>query len=162
MALPDAAQTWNFDLIFPFIPGANDSQTLTVRCKTTSLPGSKIEGIDIELHGVKKREAGRAQYDHTFTFMLMETVGFDSYTKLRQWRDRTRSWKNNTGADSAEYKVNAELDLYDNQGNTTKTIVINGCWLEEIANVDFNGAESAGVEISATLSFDFLDDGVSY
>lgn len=162
MALPDAAQTVNFDLLFPFVPGGSDAQSLTVRCKTTDLPGSKIEGIDIELHGVKKREAGRAMYDHTFQATFMEAVDYKTYQLFRRWRDTARSWKNNTGANSGGYKVNLELDVYDNQGNTVRTMKLVGAWPEEVAQISYNGAESQAVELQVTFSFDYLDDGESY
>lgn len=162
MALPDAAQTWNFDLFFPSIPGATDAKGMTIRCKTTSLPGSSIEPVPIELHGVKKQEAGRAQYQHTMTATFMETVSWDTLNDFRRWRDLARSWKRNSGASSKEYKVNLEIDLYDNAGSVIGTQIICGCFIQEINEVQLNGAESQAVEISVTLSFDYIDDGISY
>ena len=52
LSLADAAQSWNFDLIFPQIPGSNGQQKLlTFKCKTAELPSSKIEPIGIEHEG---------------------------------------------------------------------------------------------------------------
>lgn len=162
LALPDAAQTWNFDLFFPLIPGSGTADDLTVKCKTTALPGSKIEPVEIELHGTKKVEAGRAQYDHTFQATFLETVDYATYLKFRAWRDYMRSWKRNTGANSSGYKVNLELDVYDNAGNVSQTMVLAGAFVTEINEVAYNGAESQAVEIQATFSFDYIDDGQSY
>lgn len=162
LALPDAAQTWNFDLFFPLIPGSGDGRELTYKCKGTALPGSKIEQLMIELHGTQKAEAGRALYDHTFTATFLETVNWKTYTDFRAWRDYMRSWKRNTGANSSGYKVNVELDVYDNAGNVAQTFILAGAFVMDINEVQFNGAESQAVEMSINLSFDYIDDGQSY
>jgi hypothetical protein len=157
MNLPDAATTWNFDLFVPAIPGFGQNN-LTYKCKTTTLPQSRIEPIKIELHGVGKQEAGRALYEHTFTAMFMETVDYKTYEAFRNWRDFMRSWKNNTGTDSAAYKVNLELDVYDNGPNLVKTVILVGAFVTDIGEVAYNGAESVAVEMSITFSFDYLKD----
>jgi hypothetical protein len=163
LALPDAAQSWNFDLFVPRLPGGViEAQNLTYRCKTTELPGSTIEPVAIELHGVKKVEAGRAQYSHTFTAAFMETVDWATYLAFRGWRDSMRSWKNNSGTDSSSYKVNLELDLYDNKPEIARTIILGGCWPTGITQVPLNGAESAAVELTIEFSFDYMDDGISF
>lgn len=163
LALPDAAQQWNFDLFFPSIPGSTGvARSLTFKCKTTALPSSAIEPVPIELHGVKKQEAGRATYQHTFNATFMETVDYASYMAFRAWRDYMRSWKNNTGSDSAAYKVNLELDVYDNQGNISQTIILAGCFLTDIADVTFDGAASTVVDLSLTFSFDYVNDGNTF
>jgi hypothetical protein len=162
LALPDSALTWNFDLFFPSIPGGGNAQSMTYRCKTANLPGSKIEPVKIELHGAAKQEAGRAIYDHTFQATFMETVDYATLLAFRQWRDYMRSWKNNSGADSSGYKVNLEMDVYDNAGNVSKSYIIAGAFITEINEISYNGAESNAVEISLGFSFDYIDDGVSW
>lgn len=160
-SLPDAAQTWNFSLFFPTVPGSNITN-LTQRCMSTVLPSSKIEALKLELAGVATQEAGRAQYDHSFQVTFLETVDYATYKAFRAWRDYTRSWKNNTGANKSQYKINLEQDLYDNAGNVTQTVIIAGCWVTDIADITFNGAETAAVNLQVTFSFDYVDDGVSF
>ena len=161
LSLPDAAMSWNFSLYFPSIPGSSLSN-IAYRCMSTSLPASKIEAVAIELAGVKVQEAGRAQYDHTFQVTFLETVDYATYMALRSWRDYTRSWKNNSGANKADYQINLELDLYDNAGEVSQTIILAGAWLTDIADVSLSGAESTAINIQATFSFNYLDDGSTY
>ena len=162
LALPDAAQSWNFDLFFPVIPGGGNAQNMTYRCKTTALPGSKVEQVMIELHGTQKAEAGRAVYDHTFTATFLETVDYTTYMAFRKWRDYMRSWKTNKGADSSGYKVNLELDVYDNGGNTIKTFILAGAWVMDINEVAYDGGASNAIEMSLSISFDYIDDGETW
>jgi hypothetical protein len=164
LALPDAAQQWNFDLFFPSIPGSSGTaRNITYKVRTTSLPSSKIETVPIELHGAKKQEAGRATYDHTFSCTIMETVDYQTYLTLRAWRDYMRSWKNNTGTDSTAYKVNLELDVYDNQGNVSQTFIVAGSFLTDIGDIGYDGAQGGAViDLQLTFSFDYISDGKSW
>lgn len=157
LALPDAAQSWNFDLLFPTIPGSSvEGTNLTYKCQTATLPSSSIEAVGIELHGGKKQEAGRAIYTHTFSATFMETVDYKTYAAFRQWRDYMRSWKNNSGTNSQAYKVNLELDLYDNAGQVVDTMILVGSFPTEIGDVAFSGSESAVISLQLTFSFDYI------
>lgn len=157
MNLPDAAQSWNFDLFLPAIPGFGQNN-LTYKCKTTSLPTSKIEPVKIELHGVGKQEAGRAIYDHSLQATFLETVDYKTYEAFRAWRDFMRSWKNNTGTDSAAYKVNLELDVYNNGPDLVKTMILVGSFVTDIGEYAFDGAASTAMEMQVTFSFDYIKD----
>ena len=163
LSLPDAAQSWNFDLTFPTIPGSGVSaQNLTYKVKSTVIPGSSVEPVKIELHGVAKQEAGRAIYEHTFTAVFLETIDYTTYLAFRGWRDHMRSWKRNSGANSSAYKVRLSLDLYDNAGNIAQTLVLVGAFPQAMTDVNYDGAASTAIEISMTFSFDYIDDGISY
>jgi len=161
--LPDAAQSWNFDLFIPTIPKASgSSQSLTYKVRTTALPGAKIEPVPIELHGAKKQEAGRAIYDHTLPVTLLETIDWETILKFRAWRDYMRSWKNNKGSDSTAYKVNLELDVYDNQGNISQTFIIAGAFPTDVGDVQLDGAASTALDVSITFSYDYISDGLTW
>lgn len=163
LALRDAAQSWNFDLFFPTVPGASgQSNGLTYKCKTSAIPSSKINPVAVELHGTKKQEAGNAAYDHTMTATFMETVDYSTMAAFRAWRNYTRSWRDNTGTNASEYKVNLEIDLYDNAGNVTRTMVLVGAWPTDIAETSLSGAEANAVELSITFSFDYISDSDSW
>ena len=161
MALPDAASTWNFALFFPTIPGSNMTD-LTFRVMSTSIPASKVEPMEIQLAGVKKVEAGRAMYDGTFQVTFLETVDYADYLALRKWRDYTRSWKRNSGTSFNQYAINLELDVFDNAGAVSQTFILVGAWLNDIADISLNGGESAAVNLQATFSFQYVDDGATW
>lgn len=163
MALPDAAQSWNFDLKIPTIPGSPlSAEVLTFKCKSTALPTSSIEAVKIELHGVSKQEAGRATYEHSFTSIFMETIDYTTYLAFRAWRDYMRSWKRNTGTNSQDYAIRVELDVYDNAGNVSNTMVLVGAWPQSINEIQYDGAQSTVIDVTIMWSFNYIDDGVSY
>lgn len=159
LQLADAAQGWNFDLFIPGIPGSSsNAKQLTIKCKASEIPGFSLDPVDISLHGVKKQEAGRAIYQHTFNCTFMETIDYQTYLDFRNWRRYTRDWKGNTGTNSSQYKVNLELDLYDNAGNIGQTIIIAGAWPQDVTNVQLDGSQSSVVDFQVTFSFDYLSD----
>lgn len=165
MSLPDAAQAWNWTLFIPSLPGGSGlsvSQGLTIKCKTTAIPTSKIAAVKIDLAGVSKQEAGPAQYDHAFTTQFLETVDFETVRAFRAWRDHMRSWKNNTGTDSSSYKRKLELDLFDNAPNVGMSMALVGAFPTEIQEIQLDGASTEALFIQVTWSFDHLDDGSTY
>lgn len=164
MGLPDAAQTWNWTMFIPSIPngGGSAAQQLTIKCKTTEIPSSKLSQLKIELAGVSKQEAGRAEYDHTFSTTFLETVDYQTYLAFRAWRDYMRSWKNNTGSDSRAYKRNLELDMFDNAPEVGMTVKLMGAWPAELQAIPLDGAGQEAVMISVQWSFDYIDDGQTF
>lgn len=161
LALPDAAQTWNCDLFFPSIPGMTNTLPLTYKCQVPTLPGFGLDPVPIELHGVTKKEAGRAIYDHTMNCTFLETVDWATRDAFLNWRESIRSWKKNTGSVSAAYKVNGQLVVYDNQPVPTRIITIYGMWPETVDAVQMEGNASTAVMLSVTLSYDYTDDSAS-
>ena len=155
--LPDAAQVWNFDLRFPSIPGGGDAVALTYKCQSSSIPGFNLESIDIELHGVKKKEAGRATYEHTLQCTFLETVDYATRDGFRKWRETCRSWKRNTGSVSSAYKVNGLLELYDNTPAVTRSVVIYGMYPETVDSLALENSSTACF-LSVTFSFDWTDE----
>jgi len=158
LALPDAFQTWQFDLFFPYIPGWSDNIPLTYKCQTTSLPGFNLEPVEIALQGVTKKEAGRATYNHTFPMTFLEVSDQSTRRAFRAWRETCRSQKNNTGSVSSAYKVNGQIVLYDNQPTETHTMIVFGMWPETVDDLGLEGNSSTAGMLSVTCSYDFTDE----
>lgn len=165
LALKDAAQPWNFDMFFPSVPGASGAvaTNLTYKCKTSAIPSSKVNQVPIELHGVKKNEAGTATYDGTFNATFLETVDYATLEAFRAWRNYMRSWRDNTGTNKSQYAINIEIDLYDNAGALSRTMILVGAFPIDIDTVTLSGAEgSTAIELSITFSFDYVSDSTSW
>jgi hypothetical protein len=156
--LPDAFQTWNFDLFFPSIPGVADPIQLSYKCQTSNLPGFNIESVPIELHGVKKQEAGRATYQHTFQCQFLEVVDLSTRRAMRAWRESMRSWKLNTGSNSGVYKVNGQIVLYDNTPSVIGTMIVYGMYPETVDDMSLEGNASTAGMLSVTFSYDYTDE----
>lgn len=159
-SIVDPAQTWNFDLFFEKLPAGlgGDTSMLTIRCQATALPGTDMEPIEVELHGVKIRYRGRRTYSGTFTVTFAENVDWTTYEMFKSWHNLMLSWEMNTGSSSAVYKVPATLTMYDDAGNEVKSYQITGVWPQTVPEIAFNGAESAYVQPEITFSFDTVSE----
>ena len=158
LSLPDAAQSWNYDLFLPTIPGSSNTRDLTYKCMTTDMPGAMLDKVDVPLHGVNIVQAGRATFSHTLSATFMEAVDWSTRTAFVNWRESIQSWQNNTGSPSAAYKVNASVVVYDMVPSVVKTCQIYGLWPVSIAEVQLNGGETTLVQLTIEFSYDYWLD----
>lgn len=158
MSLQDPAQSWNFDLFLPSIPGSSDTRDLTFKCMTTDLPGAGLEPVEVALHGVTLKFAGRAIYTHTLNAVFLEMSDWGTRQKFVNWRESIRSWQQNTGSIAAAYKTSAQIVVYNDVPQVMRTVNITGLWPETIGDVPLNGGESATVSLTITFQYDFWTD----
>lgn len=158
-SIGDPAQSWNFDLFLPTIPGSSDARDLTFKCKTTDLPGFGLETLDVALHGVSIPYAGRAVYTHSLNATFLETRDWSTRDKFWKWRELARSWKNNSGSYYSTYAVDGvELVVYDDLPQVVRTIKVWGFWPETIAEVNLDGSASSEVLQTITFKYAFTED----
>lgn len=154
----DPAQSWNFDLFLPTIPGSTDTRDLTFKCMTMDLPGMGLDNVEVPLHGVVLNFAGRAIYTHTTNITFLETSDWSTRAKFRAWRESIRSWEQNTGTFAAQYKVNAQMVVYNDLPAVVRTINVMGMWPETIGEVNLDGGQSGLVQLQMTMRYDFVSD----
>lgn len=157
-SIGDPAQSWNFDLFLPTIPGSSDSRDLTFKCQTTDLPGMGLDNVDVSLHGVTIPYAGRAIYTHTMNATFVETRDWSTREKFRRWRELARSWVNNSGSYYSTYAVDAEIALYDDLPQVVRTVKLWGLWPETIAEVSLDGSASNLILQTVTFRYALPED----
>jgi len=159
-SIPDPLLSYNFDLIiYPkSLSGNSDAgRALTVRCKSTSLPGSQIEPVVTALHGTEVKHAGRRMWTKTLECTLIECRDMATSNSLNDWMNLIRNPILNTGTYKSIYSSNAEILLYDDIPTVIKTYTLYGAWPETIGEGSLDGSQSTGVEIPLTLSYDYYD-----
>ena len=158
MAVGDPALSWNFDLFLPSIPGSSDTRDLTWKCMSTGLPGTEINRVPLQLHGVELVRMGSRNWTHTFNTTFLEAIDWQTRTKFFNWMEAGRSWSKNSGSESATYLVNGQISLYDDIPNVAKTIKVFGMWPSNIADVALDGSNGTGhVALEITWSYDWTD-----
>lgn len=157
-SIPDPAQLWEFDLFLPSIPGSSNTSQLTFRCMTTALPGTQIDQVMVPLHGVELAFMGRRIYTHTFNSTFLEAIDWQTRGQLITWMEAGRSWVTNTGSQSATYKVQGQLVVYDDTPAVANTITIMGMWPHQINDVELDGGQSQHVTQNITWSYDYTID----
>lgn len=157
-ALPDPLYTYQWDVFIPVLPGTTNSRSLTYKATSTSIPGSMLEQVAVNLAGVELRYAGRQNYSHSFTLALHETRDTGSLEMLRRWQRIARDNVLNTGTYKSIYSTDVQLTLYDDTNSVVRTITLVGCWVETIDDSALDRASGA-VTINCTLSYDYFTEG---
>lgn len=158
LSLQDPAASYNFDLFLPNIPGSSDTRDLTFKCMTIDLPGVGTDPMDVALHGVNVPYAGRKVYTHTLTATFLETADWMTREKFRRWNEFIRSWKQNSGALAAAYKVDAQMVLYNDVPEVVRTTNLLGLYLENMAEVQMDGGASNVITLQCTFKYTYWDD----
>lgn len=155
----DPAQTWNWDMFLPNIPGSGGSaaRALTIKCISTSMPGSQIEQVGLEAHGVKLNFAGRRQWSGTWQATFFETRDSSTRNSFINWMEFSRSWNRNSGAYKADYAVSCSLSLYDDLPQIIKTTRVVGIFPTAVE--DSNLDQTSGIiQYAVTFSFDYTEE----
>lgn len=156
-ALADPLLTYKWDVTVPVMPGTPNSRTFQTKGLSTSIPGSMIEQVAVNLGGYELRYAGRENNSHSFQITLHETRDMGTRDMLRRWQKIARDNSNNTGNYKSVYSTTVELALYDDTNTVIKRISLIGCWPETIDDAALDRASGA-VQISCTLSYDFFEE----
>jgi len=157
--LTDPLYQYNFDLVIANVPGVSgaDVRSLRTKIQTTSIPGIETEVVDVALHGVTKRYAGRKTYAGSLEFEMLELRDMSSRNTLRGWHDFTRN-HSGQGAYSDEYMTTVDIVLYDDKDAEVKTIRLFNCWLSAFADASVDGSSSEAVTVGGTLTYFYHED----
>lgn len=156
--LPDPLLSYNFDLIFPSIPGGGSTRAMTVKCMSTALPGMQLEQQTASLHGVEINYAGRQIWTKTFQATFIETRDGGTRAAIRRWIEFARNNKANSGNYKSQYGVDAVMLLYDDIPNVINTTKIVGCFPTQLDDVNMDGAQGTIVQVSVTFSYDWTEE----
>lgn len=156
-AVQDPLQTWNWQVVFPRVPGVADTRQLTLRAVSTNAPGSQVEQATWEGHGMALSFGGRRTFGKTWDCTFIEARDASTRDGLKNWADTIRSWRNNTGAYKSEYAVTVELTLFDAADKEARTIRLYGCFPTNIQDVSLDQSSTV-MQIACTLSFDYTEE----
>lgn len=153
----DPLQSWNWDVMFPRVPGIDDTRPLTNKAVSTNIPGHNIEQVGVEAKGVKLNFAGRRTWGGTWDCTFVESRDSNSRDSFVKWMELARSWKNNTGSYKSVYSVPIELTLYDDLPQVSRLIKLIGAWPMTVGETSLD--QSSGVvQYAVTFSYDYTEE----
>lgn len=155
LGIRDPALSYNFSLFLPNIPGSASTRDVTIACQSTSLPGSSLEQVKVDLHGISVVYAGRKTYTHSFNANFLITSDWSIKEKFERWVEFARSWRNNTGSTLAEYSVPAIITLYNDYPAIVKSMRVNNIFPASISDVELDGSQ--GNALFQQVEFHYTD-----
>ena len=153
----DPLQAWNWDITFPRIPGTADTRQMTYRAVSTSIPGTSLEDVTWEGHGIKLHYAGKRRYADSWTIDIIEVRDASSRDMLLNWVELARSWVNNSGSYKSTYAVPVEVSLYDDIPNDIRDIQLVNAFPTAIGDVTLDQGSDI-IKYQVTLAFDLFID----
>lgn len=156
-ALPDPLLSYNWDLFIPNVP-TGDFRSPTIKCQNVNIPVVQTDDVPVTLHGVTVKYAGREMYTNQFTATFLETRDMTTRDVIRGWIEYCRNSAANTGTYKAQYATTALLALYDDAGNTVRTVNIYGCFPQSLDEPSLDGSGSQPVLYSVVFNFDFTSE----
>ncbi len=156
--LPDPLMEYQFQLLVPNIPGQGSGQGLSVRCKTSSIPGSEIEDVITQLHGVEVGHAGMPKFSHKLQCSFQETRDMYVRDTIRKWQDFQKDIRNTSGNYKAQYATIAQMQLFDDTNAIIRVIQLFGFRPTTLDDSNMDGGSSSGVLQSTTFWYDLWQD----
>jgi len=153
----DPLQTWNWSMIFGTIPGSSDTRQMTYKCVSTVIPGSNLEQVGLEAHGLKLNFAGRRTWSGQWEATFFETRDAGTRTALVNWQEFSRSWVNNSGSYKSEYATKAALQLFDDRPLVVREIEIYGVYPMTVGEPQLDQTSDI-IRYPVTFSFDYTKD----
>lgn len=157
MSVLDPLQAWGWSLSIPRVPGVADSRQLTYRAVSTSIPGTALEQVTWEAHGMKLRYAGKRSWDDTWEFQVIEARDCQTRDILLAWMDSARSWRGNDGGYKQDYSVPCVVELLDDKPSSVRELKMVNAFPTQVGQVTMDQSSTI-VQYSVTLSFDTIEE----
>ena len=150
--LTNPARAYLWEVLIPN-PGAGDSETLLLRCQTTSIPGRSVGEIHIPFKqsaGVKF--PGKLIYTHTWDLTFNEGEDREIFKAFYDWCQNVIHDKYNTG--DVVVKTDIYLHLLDTNGTVSMKIKLIGTYPQEVGDVALDYTTEDPVRFTVKFSYD--------
>ena len=151
--LNNPARSYLWEVLFPN-PLGGDTDTLLLRCRSTSIPGVSVGSILLpykQTGGVKY--PGKKTYSHTWACTFVEgedRAMWDAFYDAAQ-----AIIDDETGLGSFGIKKDVYLHLLDTDGTVSKRIKLAGVYVESQEDIALSYDEEGAILISVSFSYDY-------
>lgn len=162
----DIQRNWKWELWIPRPTGVTtwSQEDMTIRSRSTVIPGRGNEPIESNFMGQKQFFPGKPIFPNTFAVMFEEFEDKQVSKSLYSWQQAMHDHSStgaNPGMGIAEGKQAIKSDIvlreYGVSGKLLQSVVIKNAWVQNVDDVsmDYTGAES--VKYNVTFQYDSWD-----
>lgn len=151
--LTNPAREYLWEVIFSN-PKGGDTETLLLRCQSTTIPGRSIGTIPVAYKGTGGVVyAGKLKFSHTWDCTFIEGEDRLMWNAFYDWAKSIIDEQ--TGMGSISIKTDIHLRLLNTDGTAPLSIVLVGCFLSDQKDIAISYASEKEMTISTTWSYDY-------
>jgi len=150
--LTNPAKTYLWEVVFPN-PVSGNSETLSLRCQSSSIPERSFGTIKIEYKqtaGVKY--PGKVRFPQSWSLSFVEGEDRAILNAMNAWCDTIINAK--TGVGELVVKTDIYLRLLNTDGETAATYRMKGAYPETIGEVSLAYENESDIRYPVTFSYD--------
>lgn len=150
--LTNPARTYLWEIMFAN-PLGGDTDTLLLRCRSTSIPGRSVGKIHLpykQTGGVEY--PGKLNYSHSWACTFVEGQDRAIFIALYDWAQAAVN--DDTGLSAANVKTDVYLHLIDTDGNVPLRIKIVGAFLETVDDAPLAQDAEGELNFNGSWSYD--------
>jgi len=151
--LNNPARSYLWEVLFPN-PVGGDTDTLLLRCRSTSIPGVSVGSILLpykQTGGVKY--PGKKTFSHTWACTFVEGEDRAMWDAFYEWAQAIID--SETGLGSFNIKKDIYLHLIDTDGTVSKRIKLVGAYIESQDDIALSYDDETPILIAVTFSYDY-------
>lgn len=153
--LSNPQRVYNWELLIPSPVGDGDSETLLLRCQTTSIPGKSFGDIPIPFKGTPGIGVpGKLTMTHILPFTFIEGEDKEVFKALYSWMQQINHDRLGVGIGDILIKKDIYMTLISTAGEDTLKIKLIGCYPREVTETPVTMAEEANVMYSGSFWYD--------
>lgn len=152
--LLNPARIYLWEMIIPS-PVGGDSETMLIRCQSTTMPGRSVGEILIpykQTAGIKY--PGKLAYTHTIDFTFIEGEDRDIFKGLYDWCNAIIGDKTGISIGRTVIKTDIYINLLNTDGTTAMSIKLKGCYCQAVSDIPLSYNDEAPITFTGTFSYD--------
>lgn len=151
------------DLNDPNITGAfslstsnqnNVTDNITYYVQASKIPEVKVNSAKVNYFAAGFEVPGVISYPDQWTVDILLGQDMLQYNRLQSWQEAMSSYRLSGGGYKVIPKVNAHVHLLDSTMQySSKTYVMEGVWIEQLGNLEFQYQEGAAEPMKCSCTF---------
>jgi len=151
--LTNLARDYLWEVLFAS-PKGGDTETLLLRCRSTSIPGRSVGSIAVPFkQNAPIQYPGKLTYSHSWSATFVEGEDREMWDAFYDWAQSIID--DETGIGSVNVKTDIYLNLLNTDGTSPMKIKIVGCFIKNQEDIAVSYDNEGGIMIPIVWSYDF-------
>lgn len=153
--LGNVARSYIWEVSIPNPVGGGDSETLTLRCQSASIPGRSVTVIEVPYKQSSELQFyGKLKYSHVFKCEFIEGEDRAIFDAIYAWCQQQIDDVTNLGQGDDVAKTDIYLTLLTTSDVKYNQIRLKGCFVESMDEVSLNYHSNEPIKFGVSFRYD--------